>query len=326
MFNARLFFQQLRSNLRQNITAMASTDRTSLSARSPTPTKSLQNPKAPEHNLEHAPGSHNLKAAHKQLCNVKPLTITVSKSDPIASAPAYLHVPQNYRREQNEGGEKTAAIFVSGAGGGLAGPSSTYLSMADKLASLNRGIPALRLDYRYPARARYCIADLRAAMDYLRTGYAASRFVLVGWSFGGAVAIEAAAEDERIVGVATLASQSAETEGIDVVARRSVPLLVLHGGADQTLSPECSRGLAERYGYCTRGGEKEMVVFEGDDHAFTGSSRRVEKLVCGFVMRCAGETVSEDEQSVLGMELLGENEKVEGMEEGGDLRGNENVK
>ena len=30
--------------------------------------------------------------------------------------------------------------------------------MADKLASMNKGIPVIRLNYRYPARNKYCVA------------------------------------------------------------------------------------------------------------------------------------------------------------------------
>ena len=62
---------------------------------------------------------------------------------------------------------QTAAILLSGAGGGLVGPSSMYLGIATKLSILKQGIPVLRLDYRYPARNSYCVADVLAAMDYL---------------------------------------------------------------------------------------------------------------------------------------------------------------
>ena len=94
------------------------------------------------------------------------------------------------------------------------GPSSIYLSIADKLASLNKGIPVMRLDYQYPARNRYCVADVQAAMKYLETGYGLSRFVLVDWSFGGAPVYTLGGCDETVVGCATIASQAAETDGI----------------------------------------------------------------------------------------------------------------
>jgi len=71
------------------------------------------------------------------------------------TVPGFLHVPQNYQRDGSEGHENTAAILLSGAGGGVVGPSSIYLSMGDKLAHLRNGIPVLRMDYRFPARNEY---------------------------------------------------------------------------------------------------------------------------------------------------------------------------
>ena len=301
--------------------------RNSLSARSSTPTRTDGQP--PDHgnqNLQHAPGLSSLaKDSNKQICSVKPVDITVSKSDTVKAVSGFLHVPQNYRREQSEGREKTAAILLSGAGGGVVGPSSIYLSIADKLASLNRGIPVLRLDYRYPARNRYCVPDVIAAMDYLRNGYAVSRFVLVGWSYGGAPVFTAGSQDERVVGCATVASQTAETDGLSTVARRGVPVLLLHGTADRTLGASCSESLAERYKRYSSGHQAELALLEGDDHALTKNSLKAEELLCAFIMRQAGEEIDEREQdSVIRKPLVEGQDKIEKMRLGGDLR-DENV-
>ncbi|KAK3935173.1 hypothetical protein QBC46DRAFT_423577 [Diplogelasinospora grovesii] len=51
---------------------------------------------------------------------------------------------------------------------------------------MQTGVPTLRRDYRYPARNRFCAEDVQAAMKFLQDMYALERFVLVGWSFGGA--------------------------------------------------------------------------------------------------------------------------------------------
>lgn len=186
---------------------------TSLSVRTSTPAQpERQRPNKQDGSLNHAPAASDVaKSAQKQLCTVRPLDIMVSSSDPIKTVAGILHVPQGYHQGQSEGHEKTAAILLSGAGGGLVGPSSIYLSIADKLASLDRGIPVLRLDYRYPARTKYCVPDVVAAMNYLQNGYAVSRFVLVGWSYGGAPVFTAGGQDDRVVGCATVASQTAET-------------------------------------------------------------------------------------------------------------------
>ncbi|KAL9025791.1 MAG: hypothetical protein Q9196_005444, partial [Gyalolechia fulgens] len=196
--------------------------------------------------------------------HTKPITIKVSDSRG-GAVPAVLHLPANYTKTSS----KTAAILLSGAGGGLVGPSSIYLSLGAKLPRLQpSGIPVLRLDYRYPARNKYCVADVLAAMSHLEREYAIAKFVLIGWSFGGAPVFTVAGMDERVVGCATVASQTAETEGIEMLAPR--PVLLLHGLADQTLGSWCSESLYRRYG---GGGSRELKLFEGDDHALTRNAK-----------------------------------------------------
>ena len=89
--------------------------------------------------------------------------------------------------------------------------------------------------------------------------------------------------DGRVVGCATVASQTTETEGIGKVAPR--PVLLMHGTGDRTLRYSCSRRLYDEYG---EGGDRELKLFEGDDHALTGNSREAEEQLCDFIMRCAG--------------------------------------
>lgn len=211
---------------------------------------------------------------------------------------------------------------MSGAGGGVVGPSSVYLSIADKLASLNRGIPILRLDYRYPARNRYCVSDVLAAMNLLKKDYAVTRFVLVGWSYGGAPVFTVAGEDNRVVGCATIASQTAETGGIMQVARRGIPVLLMHGTADQRLGPSCSESLRDKYQKYSSEGDVQLKLFDGDDHSLSRNSMEVEELLCNFIMTEAGENIQDAEHtSVVQKPLLGEQEKLDKMEKGGDLRG-----
>jgi len=209
---------------------------------------------------------------------------------------------------------------MSGASGGVAGPSSIYISIGDKMASLRRGIPVLRMDYRYPARNKYCVADVVAAMDFLQRTLGVSRFVLVGWSFGGAPVMTVGGQDDRVVECAAIASQSAETEGIEHVAAKSLPLLLLHGTGDRTLSHECSEGLLERYRRCVEDDMGFLKLFDGDDHALTRNSGKAEAMLCAFVMRCAGLEVCEGEDEVvLGTCLVAREERVRLMEEAGDL-------
>lgn len=258
--------------------------------------------------------SHPPRAAKS--CIVKPLTIKVDDG-PDGAVPGFLHLPPTTSATP---ASRTAAILLSGAGGGVVGPSSIYLSLADKLASLEQPVPALRLDYRYPARNKYCVRDVSAAMDELQQSYQINNFVLVGWSFGGAPVFTLGGQDQRVVGCATVASQTAETEGIRSLAPR--PLLLLHGTGDRTLSPSCSERLYAMYG---SKGDRQIKLFDGDDHALTRHSLEAEQLIGGFILRCAGLEVKEEAKGVLAEKLVADEDKVELMKKGGDLRRNESV-
>ncbi|KAL8847970.1 MAG: hypothetical protein Q9221_006986 [Calogaya cf. arnoldii] len=260
-------------------------------------------------------------AAGKVLPTTKSLTIKVSDSRD-GAVPGVLHLPHNHDQATQSLTQKpkTAAILLSGAGGGLVGPSSIYLGMATKLSSLIHGVPVVRLDYRFPARNQYCAADVLAAMSYLEQEHSVSRFVLVGWSFGGAPVFTVAGNDQRVVGCATVASQTAGTDGIETLAPR--PVLLLHGLRDQTLGSYCSESLYRRYG---EGGNKELKLFEGDDHALTRNAMEAEEMLCRFVMRCAGVEERQEETEVVKEEVVGDGDRVELMKKAGDLAGEERV-
>ncbi|RKU41550.1 hypothetical protein DL546_002006 [Coniochaeta pulveracea] len=269
--------------------------------------------------LAHPPHLSRLESSTHRHAIVEHLQIEVSDAYPVSFVPGYLHLPPAFTSAKDQSHHQTAAILLSGAGGGVVGPSSIYLSLACKLASLPVGIPTLRLDYRYPARNKPCCNDVLAAMQYLQDMYSLSRFVLVGWSFGGAPVFTVGGQDQRVMGCATVASQTAETEGIRNLSPR--PVLLLHGTGDRTLSDYCSRRLYDMYG---GKGERRLELFEGDNHALTCHARQAEELVGEFIARCAGVGIGEEERKgVLGVDVVDYEERRELMERGGDLRGNE---
>lgn len=286
-----------------------STPGTSLSstARPSTPSK----PARLEHylGLSHAPHSN-------KTCIVKPMSIKV-EDGPDGAVPGFLHLPPTASATP---ASSTAAILLSGASGGIVGPSSIYLSLADKLASLKQPVPVLRLDYRYPARNKYCVRDVLAAMDELESSYEIKNFVLVGWSFGGAPVFTIGGSDARVIGCATVASQTAETEGVRTLSPK--PLLLLHGTCDRTLDKRCSESLYERYG---RKGDRHLHLFPDDDHALTRSSLEAEQLIGGFILKCVGIKPDGGDAGVLAEKLVQDGEKVELMKQGGDLGHNESV-
>lgn len=225
-----------------------------------------------------------------RICTVKPVTITVEDGQGGAVS-GYLHLPTDYEATKGSKKINAAAILLSGASGGVLGPSSIYLSMADKLASLRKGIPVLRLDYRFPAQNKYCVQDVYAAMKMLQKDYEVAQFILVGWSFGGApVFTVGGAEKERVLACATVASQTAEAGGIRDLRPR--PVLLLHGTADERLSPECSEGLYRLYG---PGGDRSLRMYEGDDHALTRNAAEAEETLCRFIVKCASVDIEAGE-------------------------------
>jgi uncharacterized protein len=162
-------------------------------------------------------------------------------------------------------GVTSAVVMVSGAFGGVAGPSGVYPALAGRLQAAQ--IAALRLDYREPENMNECIYDLDAGLDELRQG-GIKRFALIGWSFGGAVVISSGVAHSDVLGVATLASQTAGTAAVSRLAPRS--LLLLHGTADRVLPDWCSRYLYEEAGE-----PKRLVLFDGDGHEFSRSHAMV---------------------------------------------------
>lgn len=308
--------RQLLFNLRNNFVNMSKpmTDKTSLSA-----TAQISQDQHPAQLSQYAGLEHS--PAARLPAKVQPFELKV-KDGPDGTVPAFLHMPPDYAQQPRKENGRTAAILLSGAGGGVVGPSSIYLSMADKLASLKQGLPVLRLDYRFPARNKYCVPDVLAAMDHLQRTHGVDRIVLVGWSFGGAPVFTVGGQDSRVVGCATVASQTAETEGIRQVGRRGVPLLLLHGTGDRTLSPQCSHRLYEMYG---SKGDRNVHYFEDDDHALTKNSKVAETMLCEFVAKCAGLELGEDEQKVVQKTLVDQTSKIEKMKQGGDLRGGESI-
>ncbi|KAJ9101709.1 hypothetical protein QFC21_003047 [Naganishia friedmannii] len=276
--------------------------------------------------VEHAPLL--FEASKVRAGRVDRISVGVKDSQG-GSVPGFLHLPHGFASDSSDtAASKTAVILLSGAGGGVTGPSGIYLSIADKLSSIaHLAIPALRLDYRYPARNKYCCADVMAAMDHLTAAYPdhISRFVLVGWSFGGAPVLTVGGSDQRVIGCATIASQTAETEGVTSLPPR--PLLLLHGTGDRTLSPICSKRLYEWYG---SKGDRQLKLYDGDDHALTRNSKEAEEMIVRFIARCAGVRMNEldaEERKVLDDSLIGNvKEAVEVMKKGGDLDGQERLK
>ncbi len=159
----------------------------------------------------------------------------------------------------------TAAIVAcGGAMGGLLGPADgLYHRLGERWAG--RGVPVLRVSYRRPNDIDACCVDVAAAAQLAIVGGGAERVVLMGHSFGGAVAVRVGVGlAEMVSGVVTFATQSAGCEVAAGLGER--PLLMFHGDRDEILPLQASEVLQ------ALAGTGELVVCPGDGHLLAKSS------------------------------------------------------
>ncbi|KAI9007133.1 Alpha/Beta hydrolase protein [Gaertneriomyces semiglobifer] len=232
--------------------------------------------------VHHAETLNPLNPPHRTAIRLPaPCRVSIKVNDPLDhEVPGILHkAPQP---------TTNCAILVSGAGGGVSGPMGMYVSLAARLAQV--GVHALRLDYREPARSRYCVPDVIAAIEWMMKTEGCTNFTLAGWSYGGAPVFTVGAKlKERIKGVATVASQTAETQGIKELA--PVPILLMHGTGDTCLSSRCSETLYQMYGDKSN---SDLVLFPGDDHGLSKNSAAAENKLFAFFCRVLGVSANND--------------------------------
>jgi hypothetical protein len=159
-----------------------------------------------------------------------------------------------------------AIVMCGGAMGGLLGPGHGLYHVLGERWS-RRGVRAIRIGYRTPNDLDRCAHDLACGVEWARdTG--AERVVVMGHSFGGAVAIRTAVVmPASVVGVVTFATQSAGCEVAGALDGR--PLLLFHGDRDELLPPKSSQMVQ------MIAGSGEVVVLPGDGHALAKSDTAI---------------------------------------------------
>ncbi len=173
-------------------------------------------------------------------------------------------------------GARSAVLWLGGVGGGFDSPAH---DLFDRMASdfLGRRVNSVRLRYRYASDLDLSVEDALAALEFLgQRGIEAA--VTVGFSFGGAVSIQAGAASLLTKGVVGLASQSAGTGGANRVSPR--PLLLVHGDRDTVLPAECSKLIYERALE-----PKELVILHGAGHCFDETEGQLRDLLDGWILR-----------------------------------------
>ena len=176
-------------------------------------------------------------------------------------------------------GRTGCAVFVGGAAGGVEGPANgVYARLARDLVAA--GVTSLRVEYRQPNELTECVLDALGACSVLR-GIGGERIVLVGHSFGGAVAIKAGGLSPAVSAVAALSSQRFGTAEVGALGK---PLLLVHGSADEVLLPQASEDI-----YSRAGEPKRLVILEGAGHGLREAAEEVYRLLDSFIREHAAE-------------------------------------
>jgi fermentation-respiration switch protein FrsA (DUF1100 family) len=169
-----------------------------------------------------------------------------------------------------------AVVLGGGAMGGLLGPAEGFYHwLGQELGAPGSGIGVLRVGWRKPNDIDRCTLDLLASSDLAaRTG--ATAFVMGGHSFGGAIAVRAAAAMSTWAkGVVTFATQSA---GCEEAGAMTAPLLAFHGTHDEILPLFSSQAVCSLVG-----GPHELVVCEGDGHLLSESGALLRARVPAWI-------------------------------------------
>jgi fermentation-respiration switch protein FrsA (DUF1100 family) len=167
-----------------------------------------------------------------------------------------------------------AVLWVFGAGGGLGGPAGgLYVRLAERLT--DHAVASLRLDYRHPGDLNTCVLDVLTGISYLERRDR-TRVALVGHSFGGAVAIAAAAAHPGAAAVAALSTQIFGTEAVADLSPR--PLLLIHGAADEVLPEYCSHDV---YGRALE--PKRLIVYPNCRHGLDQCRDELDRDLLGWL-------------------------------------------
>jgi alpha/beta superfamily hydrolase len=174
---------------------------------------------------------------------------------------------------------EAAVVACGGAMGGLLGPANgLYQFLGDTLGE--HGIATLRVSYRRPNDLDACVLDAGAAAE-MAAGEGATAVVVIGHSFGGAVAVNVAAHLGGLaLGVVTLSTQSAGCEIAPMIADRE--LLLVHGGRDEILPVWASEVVKEM------AGTGELIVYPPAGHLLLECADELRELLPGWIQRVLG--------------------------------------
>lgn len=175
-------------------------------------------------------------------------------------------------------GKTGCVVFVGGAAGGIDGPANqVYLRLSRDL--VGQGVTSLRVQYRQPGEFVECVLDTLVACAFLK-GLGAGRAVIVGHSFGGAVAIKSG---ELAPLASAVVGMSSQRYGTQTVEKLQKPLLLIHGADDDVLLPQASEDIFERAQE-----PKQLVILPGTGHALREVGDEVYRLLFDYINEQVG--------------------------------------
>ena len=150
------------------------------------------------------------------------------------------------------------------------------------------GFPVLRFNFRGTGLSEGEHAggvgevdDVRAALDWLEREYSVP-VVFAGFSFGAAVGLRAAYDDERVRALIALGLPAVAVEDrvydFEFLRTSSKPKLFVSGSRDQFAPPGKLEALVATFAE-----PKKLVRIEAGDHFFEGRLREMRETVEGWV-------------------------------------------
>jgi pimeloyl-ACP methyl ester carboxylesterase len=170
---------------------------------------------------------------------------------------------QYYRAE----GADKGVIMVGGIGGDFDTPANNlYPRLCEYLKLI--GISSLRVQFRHPTDLVESVIDVLVGLEFLKEEKV-RLFGLMGHSFGGAVVVQAAFNDENVKTVVTLSTQSF---GINPISSfpEGTSVLLIHGKSDEALPASSSV-----YAYNLAHEPKKIKLYEDAGHGLEEVSEEV---------------------------------------------------
>ncbi|HOX41621.1 MAG TPA: alpha/beta hydrolase [bacterium] len=170
--------------------------------------------------------------------------------------------------------QETAVIWIGGVGGDWDTPATNlYPEIIQRLQELQ--IASLWLRYQNPGNLETSIFDVLIGIEFLKEE-GIKNIAIVGWSFGGAIAIQAAIASKQIYTVITISTQSQGT--LDVAELpQNTPILLIHGANDKTLSPLNSELI-----FSLANSPKRLILLRGG-HGLEESKTILEELILSWL-------------------------------------------